>query len=297
MESSLSFAKAWFTLSLLVLTFGYGFASHAWGLFPKTYIEQAWRQGRSITQSGPGIFTGPKRYNRTGVRIERRAEIQTGLTVVTSSWEESGEWRPELRVIDTEGRTLHRWRINRGKIYEQSITSRGDASSKIHGSHLLPNGDIVINLEYYGMARLNACGDVLWKLLEGNHHSIAEGKDQSFWIPGVSSTPRSTSELYPDGFPGLQGEEFWIDRVLHVSSDGRVLNDINVLDVIYENGLERYIPKVSGGIFPSEKSVPTDITHLNDVEPLTNDMAEEYPLFEGGGSPGVTTNPQFGFRF
>lgn len=32
-----------------------------------------------------------------------------------------------------------------------------------------------------------------------------------------------------------------MDRLLHVSADGEVLDDINVLDVLYANGLERYI--------------------------------------------------------
>ena len=132
------------------------------------------------------------------------------------------------------------------------------------------------------MARLNSCGKVLWTLPKGNHHSIARGRNGSFWVPGVSQKRRSESDQYPNGFPGLDGRKVWVDRILHVSRDGKVLNEINVLDVLYANGLERYIPKVLGGKRPRPKKISADLTHLNDVEPLSPSMADAYPLFEAG---------------
>lgn len=69
---------------------------------------------------------------------------------------------------------------------------------------------------------------------------------------------------------------------MHVSEDGRILNDINVLDVLYENGLERYIPKYHGGPWPVASKIHPDVTHLNDVEPLSSSLSEEYPLFQEG---------------
>jgi hypothetical protein len=134
------------------------------------------------------------------------------------------------------------------------------------------------------MARLDACGEVQWRLAEGTHHSIARAEDGTFWVPGVSNEPRASSENYPNGFPGLGGTAVWVDRLLRVSEDGTILQDINLLDILYRNGLERYIPKVLGleGQFPESDDVPTDITHMNDIEPLSASMADEYPLFDAG---------------
>jgi hypothetical protein len=143
----------------------------------------------------------------------------------------------------------------------------------VHGAVLLRNGDVVVNINYVGTARLNACGDILWTLKEGGHHSLSQGEDGSFWISGVHQERRSSSAKYPNGFPGLT-DPVWMDRVLHVSEKGKILDDINVLDVLYENGLERYIPKLGLG--------NPDVTHLNDVEPLPEGIADEYPLFEDG---------------
>jgi hypothetical protein len=185
--------------------------------------------------------------------------------------------------MDEDGDVLHTWKVGGGDIFGNQITQRGDPSgTSIHGSYLFENGDVLVNLEYVGMARIDACGDVRWSLGEGNHHSIARADDGSFWGPGVHPERRASSERYPEGFPGLRGKKVWVDRILRVSEEGEVLRDINVLDVLYENGLERYIPKVLGGVWPSPQSMIADITHLNDVEPLSASMADEYPLFEAG---------------
>jgi hypothetical protein len=70
-----------------------------------------------------------------------------------------------------------------------------------------------------------------------------------------------------------------LDQILHVSEGGEVLDKINVLDVLYQNGLERHIVK-------SMKPYPGDVkdypVHLNDIEPLDSSMAGQYPLFEAG---------------
>lgn len=285
MKSSLSFAKVSFVLSLAVLSFGYGFASHALGLFPKTYVERAWQQFYALTleRGGTNVFIGTPRYARQGVMAVWPEEVQPGLTLLSSAWKGPNGWAPELRLVDRNGEVLHRWRVDREALFQKGFTPRGTASkADVNGAHLLEGGDVVINLEYRGMARLDACGRIQWALAEGNHHSIARAEDGSFWVPGVSQTPRSKTERFPNGFPGLKGKKIWVDRILHVSQEGRILGDIDVLTVIYENGLERYIPKVLGGPLPTPQSLDTDITHLNDVEPLPSSMADEYPLFQAG---------------
>jgi hypothetical protein len=152
-------------------------------------------------------------------------------------------------------------------------------TADLHGSYLFPSGDLLLALNYIGAVRLDACGDVVWTLAEGIHHSIARAEDGSFWMSGVSKKRRTTTAQHPEGFPGLD-TSVWMDRLLHVSADGEVLDDINVLDVLYANGLERYIRMAyARGAYTSDNGAPT---HLNDVEPLSPSMAGEYPLFEAG---------------
>lgn len=286
MNTSSSFAKAWFVLSVAVFSFGYGFAAHAWDLFPKnhivTFVNQVGRQAPAVFREDPTDHTTPQVFDRSGVRREAPEQKQPGMTLITSSWQwdTSDDLRPGAKLIDRRGRTMHTWTPDRSGLFPGPYLKGGDPmTADFHGSYLFPNGDLLLALNYIGAVRLDACGDVVWTLAEGIHHSIARAEDGSFWMSGVSKERRTTTDQHPEGFPGLD-TSVWMDRLLHVSADGEVLDDINVLDVLYANGLERYVLKAHarGAYTPSNG----DPTHLNDVEPLSPSMADEYPLLESG---------------
>lgn len=128
------------------------------------------------------------------------------------------------------------------------------------------------------MVRLNSCSEVEWTLTEANHHTIERTEEGSFWTPAVSDTRRTTTPAFPEGYPGLE-TSVWMDQLLHVSREGAVLNRINVLDILRHNGLERYIVKGGGA---RVQRILEDPVHLNDIEPLPDSLADEYPLFDGG---------------
>lgn len=277
--------KGVFVLSFAALAFLYGFAACAWGLFPKRFLLTAWNQAEQtavvsyakaqVLGPSPENFLAPNVYDRGGMRLERPEKAQPGLTLLASWWKDSKGWYPAFRLVSHKGRVLHEWRI------DGSISSRGFARRhnlrEIHGSYLFANGDVIFNWAYRGAVRIDACGDVRWRLKEGNHHSVARAEDGTFWVPGESREPRSESKGHPDGFPGLDGP-VWMDQILQVGEDGTLHQRLNVLDLLYANDLERYIAKK----YPAEGPYTKDITHLNDVEPLPSAMAGEYPLFDAG---------------
>jgi hypothetical protein len=280
-NSSLSFAKVWFIISFAGLAFLYGTAVGKWEWFPHSFLDRATDQARQVLKNQPqGLpFTGTPRYNRKGARALRPGKIQSGLTLISSWWEGPDGWKPGLRLINKKGQVFHKWQVNRTDLFQGGFAHKKDPSqASTHGALLLPEGDSVVNVSYIGMARLDACGNVLWTLKEGNHHSIARAGDGSFWTPGVSSKLRTRTPEFPGGFPGLE-KPVWMSRILHVSEDGKILDRINVLDILHANDLHRYIPK---GMGPRFEKIGTDPLHLNDVEPLDPHMAAEYPLFEAG---------------
>lgn len=281
-----SFEKGLFVVSIAVLAYLGGFATRWHDWFPNARLERASRQATALVTTwtaGPANLHDQV-YDRAGVRTTRPNRVQSGLTLITSTWPTDEGWTPGLNLIDERGTVVHRWRFDRTRLFPDSVDRRGNPALKaIHGTHLFPNGDVLVNVEYVGTARLDACGRVEWRLPAGTHHAIARADDGSFWIPGSSRAPRTGSERRPNGFPGIEGR-VWLDRLLRVSAAGAVTDTLNVLDMLYANDLERYIfkaykPNRAPG---HRKGGGRDVTHLNDVEPLSSSMADEYPLFEVG---------------
>lgn len=279
MDSS-SFAKGAFVFSLMFLAMLYGVAVGRWHWSPFPFIEGAVAEVKMLADP-KGPLLNSRNYERHGTTLEQPDQLQPGLTFLGSSWDGPGGLEPGLRLIDQDGTVLHKWRIERTKLFEGGRRKQPERTG-IHGSELLPDGDVVVNQRYVGMARLNACGEVVWALNEGNHHSIARAEDGSFWTPAVHEAPRVGSERYPDGYPGLGGKPVWRERLLHISPDGKILQDIIALDLIYDSDLKRYLMKAPWGGKRRVTGPPTDILHINDVEPLPSDMADAYPLFEAG---------------
>lgn len=263
-----------FYVSLIFLSCVYGVAAGRGGWFPADFLDSAVRQADRLV-SPPGWVTG-RAYDRHGVRTVLPDRRAPGLTLVGSVWEGEEGWKPGLRLLDADGRIVHAWQVNPEEVFKQGERRRelGRDGTDIEGSYLFPNGDVLANLEYSGVVRLDACSRVQWQISGGEHHSIARADDGSFWIPGVSPAPRAESRAYPSSFPGL-GRPVYHDYLQRVSPGGEVLEKINVLDLIYKNDLHRYITK-------SAFTTDVDITHLNDIDPLPASIAGEYPLFEAG---------------
>jgi hypothetical protein len=260
--------KAAFVLSIGVLGFLYGFATEAWNLFPRAYMEQAWRQARAMYVSSSRHFLSNRVYDRSGVRMVDSSSVQPGLTLLTSWWKDDGEWDMKAKLIDRGGTTVHDWEVAGDSLFPDPAKDQ----PYIHGTHLTPEGDLLLNIEYAGTVRMDACGTVEWTLSVGNHHSIEQAADGTFWISGLADGRRQGSERYPNGYPGL--DLVFVDQLLHVSPDGTILDTLNVLDLLYDNDLQRHFIKA--------EQTRGDVTHMNDVEPLSPEMADEYPLFDAG---------------
>lgn len=284
--------KIAFVLSVAVFAFLYGIATQAFGWFPSDLVRRAWNQAEAVSPLSTSALTGqdsdrehwlvPRVYDRTGARSIKANEIQPGLTLIAGMWADSG-LAPGLKLIDEQGATVHQWPIDTEDLFSdppEARTRRDPPSSNIHGTYLYPNGDILFNVEYIGTVRMDACGRAEWTLAAGNHHSISRADDGSFWVPGGKWIESREGSARRDSFPSL-GSSIYRDRIINISESGQILSEIDVLKLLYENNLLRYIAK--GSYFTAQQdSVSGDITHINDVNPLESSLADEYPLFDAG---------------
>jgi hypothetical protein len=273
--------KIVFVLSFAVLAWFYGYFTGVMGWFPNDFLLRAWIQAAALSEPSSKLHYRPRWttrrvYDRQGVRIVRPGQVQPGLTLIASYWKDF-DWEPGLKLIDSEGHIVHEWRVDPLEIFPKSADRRRESIEfshrQIHGYFLFPNGDVLVNVEYVGTTRLDACGRVVWRLAEGGHHTITRAEDGSFWIPATTKGEPPVSSQYPDGYPGLN-RPIYHEQLLHISGDGEILDRIDVFDLLYANHLERHIIKMNN------QSV--DLIHLNDVEPLGSSVAEEFPLFDAG---------------
>lgn len=268
-------AKIFFVFSVALLGFCYGYGSRSFGWFPQDQLETAWKQAETLL-GNPHYFRD-RVYGWSGVRIHRPQEIFPGPTLLTGRlMTESG---PSVaQIISREGEVLHRWQVSFKHLFPappESRTRYPPDQSNIHGIHLYPNGDLLFNLAYVGTARIDACGRPRWTLPVGSHHAISPGQDRTLWVPGGRWHSAPEDSL----IPGLR-EPIYRDRLLRISPDGQLLEEIDIVQVLAQNKLLRHISK--GSSTPLKKPPTGDITHLNDIDPLPPSLSSSYPLFEAG---------------
>jgi hypothetical protein len=274
--------RIWLTLCALVLVFLYGLIVGRLEIFPYGALQALVSGGREWLQS-PWHNAGvrPEKFLRTarspgrGVTVNDAAAYP-GQTFMTGFFGDG----LGMRLIDMSGRTLHEWRVSFRAIWPDTshveVPPRTDWETHIHGAVLYPNGDVVFNFQYGGLARIDRCSRVLWKLPLQTHHSIEMASDGTLWIP--SRRPRKAEV---PKFPGLT-PPFMEEYVLQISPEGKVLREISILDVIYGSRYEGVLS--ASGSHAATPTIPSDgdFTHLNDVEVLEADLAPAFPQFQAG---------------
>lgn len=267
-------AVMFFVLSIVGLSFIYGIAAHKYKLFPYAPLI---RDGIRVieTHFEEPHFLVPIRYDGIGVTIHARKAVSPGVTLVTSYWPET-KWKPGIRIIDAEGTTLHSWNVDPEEIWSDSIhrdafTDMQVSMSYIHGTYLFPNGDVLINLEYLGLVRVDACGAVVWKLPYRTHHSISRDEEGNFWIPAIKWVDVESDRVVV--FPGLR-PPFGEETAIKVSPTGEVLQEISLLKALFDSEYKRLLWKY--------RQRTGDLIHVNDVEPLDKDIADKFSSFNVG---------------
>jgi hypothetical protein len=277
-----------FVYSITALVFAYGVIVGRYRTFPYAWLADAGRgvQERLVAPSGPSVLPfgasphdmSEAYYDYTGARIHDRDAMAPGVTLLTGSWS-TLDWKYGVRLIDPEGNVLHEWATDPAAIWSDSpdanLVAGGRSKSKnyIHGCYLFDNGDILFNTEYMGLVRMNARGDVLWKLACRSHHSVTRDDDGNFWVCSLKwleDTPQGHERASRYSGIDVPATE---DFALKVSEDGVILREVSILKALYGSEEGRRL------LWKTNYERSGDVTHVNDVEPLLASMADQYPLF------------------
>ena len=246
-------------------------------IFPYRQLNAAYQF--VFHQSGTPHFLRPSHYDFSGVRQHNPAAIEPGVTLISTYWKSFG-WKPGIKIIDADGSVLHEWRINPSEIipHKNPTTEiRNTLDTYVHGCYLFDNGDIIFNIEYVGLVRMNAAGEVVWTFSScRTHHSVFRDARGHFWVCGVATvedTPEGRERLKRYPGPQLPLSE---DFILQIDENGKLLRKISILELLYKSRY-RYL------LWQMRFHDPTgDILHTNDIEVLSPQMADQYPLFNAG---------------
>jgi hypothetical protein len=281
-KNTLQLARRIFRISAALLaflvTFGYGIAAGRFELFPFAQLHPLWQalaDYPTTLRIRPHYMLHPARYNGSGVTRFVKDKAAPGLTLLAGFFQDTNE----LRLIRNDGTVLRRWRVHLAAIFPDSSHVKpadsvhmGDWNVQIMGALALPDGSVVFNLDDVGMAKLDRCGAIQWTLRHVTHHSVEPAEDGGFWAPGkryIEDRPQHPTLRPP----------YLDETILKISADGRILQETSILDVLFENHLQTYL-------FANRRPpVPLhgdEFTHLNDVEPLTREMAAQFPQFAPG---------------
>lgn len=276
------------TASLAFLAMVYGVAAARFGWFPSALLGPGldyayWSLQRVDTHRLHATrydFAGARSYDEQGavVAVDDAAN-EADVTLVTSYFATAAGPRPGVRVIDRRGEVLHEWWFDPKQLWpeprQDPMAAADPFQEYAHGTYLFENGDVLINVEYHGLVRLDARGNVIWKCDRRTHHSVHCDEDGNFWVPVLS---------HVDDLGAVVGKYLglWppvaVEGALKISPSGVILEEHDFIAALFATEYKALFWTTG----PNSTSRRGDIAHLNDVEPLPKAIADQYPLFAAG---------------
>ena len=254
-----------FVASIILLAFCYGFAA-GWKQVPpgkalaSVYtagqdLAKHWKNDLGIEPTRLLVRAHPDRPRDARFIVHDRERMAPGLRVVAGlTWK-----RPTIYGVllyDRDGHELHYWPIN----YREINPGGPDPENTFpQGLAVFEDGSIILNLDNgWVLAKIDACGRVLWTRPGEYHHVVSRAYDGTVWT--------------------------WLStNILQIDPDtGRELRRISLWDdIIARHGYQ--------GIFglqnrPAEEEyrLGDDPYHANDVDVLSPELARAFPQFRAG---------------
>lgn len=269
-----------FCVGLLGLAFAAGMVVERYRLFPHDVIREAtaaahdWRANWRHYLQIRSKHLRPTPLTEGGVTRYDRTAASPGYTFLTIFRDN----RFGAMLIDMEGRTLHRWDIAFSEAFPEPRhldVAPPDYDVVLHGTALLPGGDVILNMEGVGAVRLDRCSRPVWRLPLMTHHSVDYLPNGETLI-AVDRVRHAADPRYPRLMPSAEGS--YIENfILRLRPDGSVAQEVPLLDILYKSGWASLL------FYGEDSTIRTlQPTHMNDIEVLREDMAAAFPQFSAG---------------
>ena len=211
------------------------------------------------------------RFENT-IKTFRPDELMPGLILVSGI---SADERNFIRVINREGDILQEWTPDWFEVWPEFPDGippvrapKKQPGAVLHGTEIAPNGDVVFNFENLSTVRMNACGEVSWKLDNLGHHSVAFAEDDTIYV--------SSERFYPPGeiTPYLNHTSPLNSMAIEqLDQDGNRIMFKEIIEILTENDLLGLLHMST--LANTWTNVGGDTMHLNDIDVYPSDMPSE----------------------
>jgi hypothetical protein len=252
-------------------------------VFPYEFVNDAYKAGHAllVQDSIDDRYTQTDQWRsaRTdarGTTVHDAARAYEGYTLYTSGGS------PAASLVDIDGNEVHRWSLPYSKLWSTNPDGRGAQSDELmywRKAIMYPNGDLVaIYISAgdtpwgYGMVKLDADSNVLWKYHGATHHDIDIAPDGRV----VTLTHEFSDKRFND-FPAL-ARPFLDDFIVVLDGDsGEEQIKIPLFEAFYESRYQPLLTNIAN--FALE-----DPLHTNSVQFIDDDLARSFAPARGRGN-------------
>ncbi len=170
-------------------------------------------------------------------------------------------------LFDPDGEVFNIWHLG-----QQGVAWNHQPDENIfpHGFVIGSDGSIATAYDSgTSLTKYDFCGNILWRIKGGFHHSISFDGRFAIWTWGDagSEKPYGNNLIKIDYETGEVLKEFHMDDILQANLD------IDIFGILQEDSIDgsKWIGHKAGGRW-----------HVNDIDPLPEEFADQYPGFNQG---------------
>jgi hypothetical protein len=271
-----------FVLSVAVLAYGAGFFSQLKGWWPAKLIVEAYVTAEDLPKHWRNDFgIEPTRFlvpvdNQTDqpIQVLDAERMAPGLRFV-SGLTPNRDSNVGAMLLDAAGNEVHFWPI---RYRELAPGGESPMNVMLHGIEPLPDGSIIVSFDNGDVvARINACGSVMWATPGRFHHTIGLSDTGTLWVWEYKTVPEEMRKKNRKRPEPRREHLVEIDQ-----ATGTRLREISLEDDIV--GSRAF---VGGFALHTEDDQDKlayccDHFHPNDAKPLPAALARAFPMFRAG---------------
>lgn len=258
-------------VSLAVIAVIYGIIATWWNWFPAPQVGLAHRTIMDVSANWKNdLGLEPTRHlvkpisepvdPERGFSGEITGSAADGYILVAGLSERQGDAFHAVRLYDANGEEVHRWPVH----YDLLDSEHAPENVMLHGMEVFEDGSLAVTFDGgQSLARIDACGEPIWKQNDRYHHTINRDGE------GRLVTLLDDKYVLVDEDTGETLNSMDIRTDMMEFDDGAHMAMLKIRTRTPENADE--------GI-----EYLTDPFHPNDAEPLRAEMAEAFPMFEVG---------------